>query len=410
MNTPINDPAALTPDSAIEYIRNSDLMGEMFAPDETLDAASLTEGNINLLYRVFSVDDPLGKSVLVKQALPFAWRYPDFKLPQDRARIEWEILEIEAQYCPDYVPKLHFFDADNYIMAIEDLNRHVVMRKGMMEQTQYPKLAEHLGLFMARTLFYTSDLFLSSGEKKALQTRFVNPVLVKLQEDLVFTQPYMDHPNNRWTPELEGQARAVHANDALRAEVFQLKERYMTHHQALLHNDLHTGSIMLNTEETKMIDPEFAFFGPMGHDIGSYFANLVIGYGAQEHHAADADSRATYRAWILDSMRETWNIFADEFMRLWETEGNEEWPSPAYRAWYMRQLLQDSAGFGATEIMRRTIGMAHVDDFIEIPDSLTRARAESIALNVAERWLMERRSYDSIDDLIGVVAEARATL
>ncbi|MCB0047345.1 MAG: S-methyl-5-thioribose kinase [Caldilineaceae bacterium] len=405
-----DNPDGLDEAQAIDHVRNSDLMTTLFDEDDQLEAVSLTEGNINLIYRVYSSQDPMGKSVLIKQALPHAWRYPEFKLPRDRARVEWEMLEMEASYCPENVPRLYFFDAENSVMGIEDLNRHTVMRTGMMDQAVYPKVARHVGRFMARTLFYTSDFYLSSGEKKALQSRFINPVMVKLQEDLVFTQPYIDHPDNRWTPELEAQARAVQNDAALRCEAFQLKERYMTHHQALLHNDFHTGSIMLNADETKVIDPEFAFYGPMGHDIGSYFAHLVIGYAAQEFHAKDADVRTDYRNWIIASLHETWMTFAAEFMQLWEDEGNDGWPSAEFRRWYVDQLLQESAGFGATEIMRRTIGVAHVDDFVQISDSLTRATAESLALNVARRWLMERRGFTSIDDLINVVLAAEPTL
>jgi 5-methylthioribose kinase len=270
-------------------------------------------------------------------------------------------------------------------------------------------VARHIGTFMARTLFYTSDLYLSSADKKALLPRYINPVMRKLQEDLVFTQPYMDHPNNRWTKPLDRQVAAIHADDELRAAIFMLKEAYMTHAQALLHNDLHTGSILLNQEQSKVIDPEFAFFGPIGHDIGSYLANLVIGYAAQEFHAPGAAERADYRAWLLGSFRETWRVFETTFMQLWEQEGNQEWPSPAFRTRYMRRLLQDSAGFGAAEIFRRTIGLAHVQDFWTITDEQTRAAAESLALDAARSWLMQSASFTTIDDLAEIVARAQAS-
>ncbi len=46
--------------------------------------------------------------------------------------------------------------------------------------------------------------------------------------------------------------------------------------QALIHGDLHTGSIMVNEQDTKVIDPEFAFYGPMGFDVGTLLANLLL--------------------------------------------------------------------------------------------------------------------------------------
>ena len=76
----------------------------------------------------------------------------------------------------------------------------------------------------------------------------------------------------------------------------------------------------------------------------------------------------------------------------------------------MRQLLQDTAGFGATEMMRRIVGMAHVHDLWTIPDEQVRAAAESLALNIARQWLMKRREFTSIDDLVQIILDARPAL
>ena len=59
--------------------------------------------------------------------------------------------------------------------------------------------------------------------------------------------------------------------------------------------------------------------------------------------------------------------------------------------------------------MRRLIGMAHVHDFWTIPDDSIRATAESLALNVAQAWLMRRHTLTSIDELVDMVAAANAS-
>lgn len=393
-----------TEDTILDVVRAdpglSDLLG-----DDPLTARQIVEGNVNLIFRVASATNPQ-RSVLIKQALPHSWRYPDFKMPVERQQIEYDVLQFEGRYCPDQVPAIYLYDAERHLLALQDLNAHLVMRDGLMQQRRYPHLAHHIGRFMAQTLFHTSDLYLPSAEKKALIAQFLNPALRKVQEDLVFTQPYQPHPNNRWTPPLDPLVRSVYADDALRAEVFTLKERYMTHAQALLHNDLHSGSVLLTETDTRVIDPEFAFVGPIGHDVGSYLGNLVISYAAQKHHAPDPPSRANYRAWLLELIRDTWQVFEAEWERLWQTEGNDEWPSPMYRHRYLRQLLQDTAGFGAVEIYRRTIGMAHVQDFWTIEDQQTRGAAERVALDVAHAWLMDRAHYTTIDDLTAAVETA----
>ena len=397
---------ALNEQTVLDYVKTLPIYAQRFDGVSAFACRQIAEGNVNLIFRVAAADDP-GKSVIVKQALPYAWRYPDFKMPPERSRIEHAFLEHQARYCPDQTPAVYHYDDARHILVMEDLNRHLVMREGLMQQIRYPHVDQHMGLFMARTLFYTSDLYLSSGEKKALVPKFINPVLCKVQEDLVFTQPYIDHPNNRWTKLLEPQVRKVYADDDLRSEVLLLKERYMTHAQALIHNDLHTGSIMLNEQETKVVDPEFAFFGPIGHDVGSYLGNLALSYAAQEYHAKDAQTRADYRRWLADLIVRTWTIFEQEFLALWEAHGNGDWPSAMFRHKYMRQLLQDALGFGAAEMMRRLIGMAHVHDFWTIDDVTIRARAESLGLNIAIAWLKQRRGVERIEQAVEMMIDAK---
>ncbi len=402
----MNPPEALNEKTVIDYIKSTPIFSTIFENQDNLTSVHIAEGNVNLIFRVSSQSSPLEKSVIVKQALPYAWRYPDYKMPVDRSRIEYEVLSIEARYCPEQVPTIYHYDKEKHILIIEDLNKHLVMREGLMKQIRYPSVAKHIGTFMARTLFYTSDLYLSSGDKKAMVPRFINPVLCKVQEDLVFTDPYMDRPNNRWSKLLEPQVRQIHNDDELRSEIFLLKELYMTHAQALIHNDLHTGSIMLNEDETKVVDPEFAFFGPIAHDVGSYLANLALSYASQEFHAKDDALRAEYRAWLANLVKETWQIFESEFLTLWENEGNGDWPSPLFRKKYMHQLLQETLGFGSAEMMRRLIGMAHVHDFWTIDNAEMRAISESIGLNIAIAWLKNRQNVSSIEQAVEMMTES----
>ncbi|HRE29034.1 MAG TPA: S-methyl-5-thioribose kinase, partial [Anaerolineales bacterium] len=253
-------------------------------------------------------------------------------MPVDRAGLEYDVLQLETRWAPEHTVRVYWHDEARHLNAIEDLDQHIVLRAGLIAGREYPNLARHIGRFMAQTLFHTSDLYLPSAEKKHLVQRFTNPVMCKVQEDLVFTQPFTRHPNNRWNPRLDQQVAALHANAALISEVHSLKQAYLAHAQALLHNDLHSGSVLVNAVETRVIDPEFAFFGPIGHDVGSYLANLVLNYAGHEHHSALGATRARYRSWLLEQIRETWTTFEAEFLRLWETEGNAiEWPEPTYR-------------------------------------------------------------------------------
>jgi len=96
--------------TVLEYVRKTFLMARIFGEKDDLTAVDLAEGNNNLIFRVQSATAPGGPSVLIKQALPHSRRYPEIKLPLDRARIESEVLQLEAKYCPEQVPKIYLYD------------------------------------------------------------------------------------------------------------------------------------------------------------------------------------------------------------------------------------------------------------------------------------------------------------
>ncbi|NJL92954.1 MAG: S-methyl-5-thioribose kinase [Anaerolineae bacterium] len=400
----------LTEATVVDYVKNlPEVLSSVFLPGDTLRGVDLADGNVNLVYRV-SAEQNLGRTVIVKQALPYARVVGEsFPMPLERSRIEADLLQIEARYAPEFVPRLYHHDPEMYAIVMEDLNQHIIMRKGLNAQVVYPHFAQHLGVFIARTLFYTSDLYLPHEVKKEMMAKHINPGLCKVTEDLVFTHPFMEHPGNKWNAELQPEVDEIRANNSLRSEIFLLKEAFMTHAQALIHGDLHTGSIMVNERETKVIDPEFAFYGPMGFDIGAVLGNLALAYCAQPGHVEDPEKCAEYRLWLLDTIREVWNVFETEFRRLWNEELNREnWDTDEFREKYIRRLLQDTTGFGGTKMMRRILGLAHVLDLEAIPDPQRRATCESQALDIGQRWVMNRERVRSIEDLIVMIKESKA--
>ena len=178
--------------------------------------------------------------------------------------------------------------------------------------------------FWRGTLFFTSDLYLSPEEKKARQQRFINPEMCKITEDLVFSHPYYDADTNSFNPLIRKDVEAIWNNGDLRREVAKLKESFMTCGQALIHGDLHTGSIMVTEQDTKVIDPEFSYYGPMGFDIGALLANLFLSYVSHEGQTADPGERKSYRQWLLRTAEDVWNGFLERFNRLWAEHVKDE--------------------------------------------------------------------------------------
>jgi 5-methylthioribose kinase len=399
---------ALAPDTILAYVRARPELRPLFHEGEALEASEVGDGNLNLVFKVWAAADP-ARTVIIKQALPYLRLVGEsWPLPTYRARIEAEVLAIEYRLVPQHTPKVYFYDPVMYLTAMQNLNNHVIMRKGLSEGIKYPLFAEHIGLFLARTLGYTSDLVLDYKTKKLEVARFINPELCKITEDLVFTEPYRKTERNPYHKEIEPQVLALQADEALRVEVAQMKEKFMTLAQALIHGDLHTGSIMVNQTETYAIDPEFAFYGPMGFDIGAVIANLFLSYASHEVRTADPAARADFRKYLTDSVVQLWQVFEREFQPIWAQTDTINMPK-GYQANYMLRLLQDSAGFAACKMMRRIIGLAGVADIRGIENVDERSVAASLALNIAQTLIKQRHHLQRIEEFVEIVHSSRAT-
>jgi len=390
---------ALDTATAIDYVRK---IPGLFPPDADLACTEIGDGNINFVFIV--KDNKTGRSAVIKQSLPYLRSSgKDRLLTVDRARIENEALQLEYEMCPDLVPAIYHTDLNNALTVMEDISDHLNLRKGLIQRRKYPNFARHIGLFLARTLFLTSDLALDGKAKKALLSRFINPEMCEITEKLVFTVPYYDAVTTKYTPGAAAAGAALRENDALKFEAARLKDGFLTRAQALLHGDLHTGSIFVTETSTKVIDPEFAYFGPMGFDIGAVIGNLVLNYAAQAYHSPTPAEREDYRRYLLTTIEEVWRTFETEFSRLWDEQTVEVTAqAPGYKEYYIRSVLQDACGYGGCKAIRR-IGRAQVEDFKAIPDEAARAAAEVYALALGEAMVLRREGISRIEDLTEMV-------
>ncbi|TFF27307.1 S-methyl-5-thioribose kinase [Jiella endophytica] len=384
-----------------------------------LRAREVGDGNLNL---VFIVEGP-ASAVVVKQALPYVRLVGDsWPLPLKRAYFEWNALVRQAAVQPERLPALHHFDPVNALIVMEYLSPHVILRKELTAGKRFKHLAEHVGVFLAETLFRSSDFFMDTAKKKADVALFAdNVALCAISENLVFTEPYFDAPLNRWTtPQLDGLALALRADRAVKVGAQEMLYRFTTKSEALLHGDLHTGSIMVTAKDTRIIDPEFAFYGPMGFDIGALLANLYLSYFAQEGHAETPDGRFAQGEWLLETAESIWSVFAESFARLWREERNgilfsrrlfEDVGDEVGATVGMHQFLQavfcDVVGFAGAKMVRRLVGLAHVEDMESIADPDRRAVCEARALLMGRELLVNRGVFG---DIFGLSCLARSIL
>ena len=158
--------------------------------------------------------------------------------------------------------------------------------------------------------------------------------------------------NNRWTsPQLDDIAAAFRADAPLKRAVSRLKCKFMGSAEALIHGDLHTGSIMVTQDDTRVIDPEFAFYGPMGFDTGAFVGNLLLNYFSQDGHATEADDRATYKVWVLETAETFWQHLRRALRGALGRAHGRRLPGGALRRRRRRRL----AGGGARRRHRRSL-------------------------------------------------------
>jgi 5-methylthioribose kinase len=377
------------------------------------------DGNLNL---VFIVKGAAG-GLAVKQALPYVRLVGEsWPLPLSRAHYEYLALTEQARLAPGLVPAVLHHDEALALTAMELLEPHIIMRKGLIGATLYPRFVEDITTFMARTLFFTSDLALSAAEKKQAIAVFAgNHALCKITEDLIFTDPYRVAEQNHWTaPWLDALAARFRDDLDAHVAISRLKLKFLSSAEALIHGDLHTGSIMVTENETKIIDPEFAFYGPMGFDIGAVLANLLMSYLASAGHERSPGERRSFEAWVLQTVEDVWTGFAGKFVALWRGEAKgDAYPATLFegaaglarleaeRQAYMARLFQDTVGFAAAKIIRRILGLAHNIDFEWIEDTRQRAICEARSLHLARAMLVDAGSFASIEAVTGAARKAR---
>jgi 5-methylthioribose kinase len=368
------------------------------------------DGNLNLVFIV----EGAGGTAVVKQALPYVRLVGDsWPLPLKRSFFEYHALTRQEARAPGSVPAIYHFDEGQALIIMEFLSPHIILRRALIQGRQLPNIARDIGLFMAGTLFRGSDLHMAAKDRKADLALFADNVeLCDITENLVFSDPYYDAKLNRHTsPQLDRLVAELRADRDLKVEAQRLKHIFAANAETLLHGDLHSGSIMVTDTETRMIDPEFAFYGPMAFDVGMLLANFWMSFFSQRGHEQEAP-RDAMRTYLLGVTVETWAVFRVEFSRLWRTErtgmlyqrslfedqGDSLGAEQALDH-VLHQTWTDLLGFAGIEIHRRILGLAHNADFETIADEDLRASCEAAALRFGRHIAVNRRHIHSIEEV-----------
>ena len=383
---------------SIKYVKEKmDLFGE----DENLISREIGDGNINYVYRILSKDR--SSSIVVKQA-DKKLRSSGRNLDRDRIRIEAEALILEGELAPGMVPKIYLYDEIMNCIIMEDLSEYQIMREALLDGKICKNFAEKISDFLVNTMIPTTDLVKSPMEKKKMVKNFINPELCDISERLVFKDPYIDIEENTFQEDNKVFVENdLYKDENLHTEVLKLKNEFMTNAQALIHGDLHTGSIFVKDDEIKIIDSEFAFYGPIGYDIGNVIANLIF---AKIRNLILNRTPNNFDIWITKTIKNTLDLFKKKFYKylLKNTEENSIKTKGFYQ-WYLNGILEYTAGAAGLEIIRRIVGEAKVKDIETIKNSELKSKGERLGIAVAKDFIIRRKEIKQGKDYLDIFDE-----
>jgi 5-methylthioribose kinase len=392
----------LNTENIIPYLKNIKSIQKYFK-DDSLHVEEIGDGNLNFVFIIKSEQNPQ-KALILKQAVPYL-RCVGEEYPLSKERMTFEIRALlkYAQTTPSVVPIIYDSNEEMSVVVMQFLDSHIIMRKGMIQGVEYPNFSEHISTFLAQNLFKTSSVFLDSTSKRQLVDRFnKNVELCKLTEDFVFSFAFMEHETNDENAKDNQTAKKLFEDMDFKKNVLKLKYKFMTQSDALLHGDLHTGSIMLNQDETFVIDPEFAFVGPFGFDIGALIGNLIMSYVSHQN------KNEQYQKWILELIEDILVKFEEKFLALWsEVEESalhvkgfiDSKSLDEFKKEFMKNILRDTVGFAGCKMARRMFGIAGVEDIRAIEDKKTKDEAEAKVLEIAKRFVKNYEQIESIQDV-----------
>ena len=155
---------------------------------------------------------------------------------------------------------------------------------------------------------------------------------------IMFNDPYIESENNHWNePYLNGYVQRLRNEIGLRRTFHRLKTMFLTEAQALIHCDLHTGSIMVTEDSTKVIDPESPFSArcPLTPQAAREHADQLF----QPHGLGAGAGRARRLSRLVQQTTVSiWELFAQKFLALWRD------PALATGDGYPAALFHDEAG------------------------------------------------------------------
>ncbi len=397
----------LNKDNILKYIQSISSIQNYFGSDD-LYIDEIRDSNLNYVFSIKSIPKPK-KALILKQALPYLKR-ANKSYPFSKARMTYEIKAFKeiSKITSEYIPKIFHMSENMSCIIMEYLENHTLMRQGMIKKIIFPNFSEHISTYLAQNLFKTSSLYLNSKEKKDLVNKFnSNTELRKLSEDFTFTFAFMKDEINDVYVNKHKAAIELFQDIKFKKAILKYKYKFMTQSDALIHGNLHAGSIMINENKTNVIDPEFAFVGPFAFDVGTLIASLITSYTS--HVVKKSEDK--YKEWILKTIEEVLIKFEDKFLALWNEQEESSLIKKAYlnefdlldyKKEFILDIFQDALAFAGCKIVKSVF---EVSSIIDITDQKVKDIAINMTLEIAKTFLKKNKEITKVSTVIYIIKD-----
>lgn len=337
-----------------------------------LTAEEIHGGNLNYAFRVA---DSAGNAVFVKQAPDFIKCLgPEAKLERERMKLEvaafgeWSAM-LGAEVAEKYLPQIYKVDLDNMAFIMEFLGSYELLQKSLFRGHADKRAARSLGEIMGLMHGKSHVSVVSAEEAARLGKAYANEKLRGIQLHHVYTKP--------WTESDRPEAKTYLEDVAFASSLEEARSAYrgeQADNLALCHGDLHPGSAMVDesTAQVKIIDPEFAVYGPPGVDLGSMLSGYISAYVAQVAEAGQAKSS------ILEAIKELVASYRSSMLACGVSEES------------ISRASEDAVGLGGCNVAQEMLGFAGAR-VLPVKDADLRRKAEDAALALTYRCIKGRK-------------------
>lgn len=391
----------LSKENLLPYLREFYPAFDQSLPVQVKALGESEEDSVGLINHIFQVRNS-HTSLIIKQGQPNirSARNFEYLLPPTRNHLEAESLRLRRAIVPQYIPQLYLEDQEHHIMVMEDVSYLPHCRTRLIQGAAIPNLGEHCSEFMASIAFFTSEFYLPRTTFRTLGQHFSNHEMRRVMEEWSFFRrsPYPPCPETaHLEPALQSQE--------IRSRLYLLRQHYMSHAEALIHSDLHTGNLFASDQALKVIDMEYTFPGPCAYDPGYLLSSLLGLYCASFFlPLPQATSAQEHRRYLLATMGEMLLHYRRIFLELWQNYAKEEYRAcPAYAHKFLDEIFPDAVGYCAVMSLTLSMRGPELQEMQAISQPNHRLQAIELYHALAQTLLLSHPNIRTPEQLLQVI-------